>query len=54
MKVREWRYQLQKVFLTAKDRAPKEKYMSEMDDLFTQIETYDKMTVIYLQVSFIH
>ncbi|KAJ3710142.1 hypothetical protein C8R42DRAFT_691489 [Lentinula raphanica] len=50
-KVREWRHKLQKVFLSNKVQAPKQEDMPDMDDLFTQIETYDKINIAYLSFS---
>lgn len=53
-KVREWRHKLQKVFLSSKVQAPKADDMPDMNDLFTQIETYDKINIAYLSVSLSH
>ncbi|KAF8828450.1 hypothetical protein HHX47_DHR3000041 [Lentinula edodes] len=50
-KVREWRHKLQKVFLSSKVQAPKADDMPDMNDLFTQIETYDKINIAYLSFS---
>ncbi|KAJ3992067.1 hypothetical protein F5050DRAFT_1580275 [Lentinula boryana] len=50
-KVREWRHKLQKVFLSSKVQAPKQEDMPDMNDLFTQIETYDKINIAYLSFS---
>ncbi|KAK7433762.1 hypothetical protein VKT23_020589 [Stygiomarasmius scandens] len=48
--VRDWRHRLQKTFLSNK-AVPKEKDMPAMDQLFTAIESYDKMKIEYLQFS---
>ncbi|KAJ8078334.1 hypothetical protein AAF712_002826 [Marasmius tenuissimus] len=50
VKVREWRHKLQKTFLSNKG-TPKESEMPAMDQLFTTIESYDKMDVFYLSFS---
>ncbi|KAF4567085.1 PWWP domain-containing protein [Pleurotus pulmonarius] len=50
VKVREWRHKLQKTFLSPK-AMPKEEEMPAIDSLFTTIQTYNKMTVQYLQFS---
>ncbi|KAL0569042.1 hypothetical protein V5O48_012927 [Marasmius crinis-equi] len=50
IKVREWRHKLQKTFLSNKG-PPKESEMPAMDQLFTTIETYEKMDVNYLSFS---
>ncbi|KAL0957086.1 hypothetical protein HGRIS_003182 [Hohenbuehelia grisea] len=49
LRVREWRHRLQKSFLGK--TPPKEEDMSALDQLFTTIETYDKMNIQYLQFS---
>ncbi|KAI3599218.1 hypothetical protein WG66_013408 [Moniliophthora roreri] len=49
-KVREWRHRLQKTFLSNKG-PPKETDMPAMNELFTQIETYEQMTVHQLSFS---
>ncbi|KAK7453182.1 hypothetical protein VKT23_011863 [Stygiomarasmius scandens] len=50
VKVRDWRHRLQKTFLSNK-AVPKETDMPAMDQLFTAIESYDKMNIEYLQFS---
>ncbi|KAK7031098.1 hypothetical protein VNI00_013702 [Paramarasmius palmivorus] len=50
-KVREWRHRLQKTFLSNKGLPPKESDMPAMNDLFTQIEAYEQMTVHQLSFS---
>jgi hypothetical protein len=50
-KVREWRHRLQKVFLSSKVVAPKPEEMPDMNELFNQIETYDKINIAYLSFS---
>ncbi|KAF9492767.1 hypothetical protein BDN71DRAFT_1473528 [Pleurotus eryngii] len=50
VKVREWRHKLQKTFLSPK-AMPKEEEMPAIDSLFTTIETYNRMTIQYLQFS---
>ncbi|KAJ4491014.1 hypothetical protein J3R30DRAFT_3277408 [Lentinula aciculospora] len=50
-KVREWRHKLQKVFLSSKVQAPRQEDMPDMNDLFTHIETYDKINIAYLSFS---
>ncbi|KAF5365873.1 hypothetical protein D9757_011055 [Collybiopsis confluens] len=50
-KVREWRHRLQKIFLSHKSVTPKKEEMPDMDALFTQIESYDKINIAYLSFS---
>ncbi|KAF9456049.1 hypothetical protein BDZ94DRAFT_1276644 [Collybia nuda] len=49
IKVREWRHRLQKAFLGK--GIPKEEDTPSLDTLFTTVETYDKISVQYLQFS---
>ncbi|SJL08505.1 uncharacterized protein ARMOST_11869 [Armillaria ostoyae] len=47
LKVHEWRYRLQKTFLSNKGN-PKEERMPEMDKLFRTVEAYQSVTIHYL------
>ncbi|KAF7973272.1 hypothetical protein HWV62_15711 [Athelia sp. TMB] len=49
-RVRDWRHKLQKSFLTPK-APPKPEDMPALDELFTSVEQYDKMSIQYLSVS---
>ncbi|EPQ56881.1 Tudor/PWWP/MBT [Gloeophyllum trabeum ATCC 11539] len=49
-KVKDWRHKLQKAFLNTK-ATPKPEEMPDLDKLFTTVETYDNMTLEYLQFS---
>ncbi|KAI0633492.1 hypothetical protein C8Q77DRAFT_791919 [Trametes polyzona] len=50
LKVRDWRHKLQKAFLNNK-AAPKEEDMPGLDQLFSTVESYDKMSIEYLTFS---
>ncbi|PFH53662.1 hypothetical protein AMATHDRAFT_900 [Amanita thiersii Skay4041] len=50
IKVREWRHKLQKSFLSNKG-APKDEEMPLLDDLFTTVESYDRINIQYLSFS---
>ncbi|KAJ3491935.1 hypothetical protein NLI96_g351 [Meripilus lineatus] len=50
-KVRDWRHKLQKAFLNTKVQQPKDEDMPHLDELFTTVENYDKMSVSYLSFS---
>ncbi|KAH9940371.1 uncharacterized protein BXZ73DRAFT_42783 [Epithele typhae] len=50
LKVREWRHRLQKAFLNSKV-VPKDEDMPALDELFTQVQTYPKMSMEYLLFS---
>ncbi|KAH9949033.1 hypothetical protein B0H21DRAFT_165654 [Amylocystis lapponica] len=49
-KVRDWRHKLQKAFLNNKV-TPKDEDMPALDQLFSTVENYDKMTIQYLSFS---
>ncbi|KAJ7873425.1 hypothetical protein B0H13DRAFT_1723510 [Mycena leptocephala] len=48
IKVRRWRHNLQKTFLSNAKALPKEEEMPLMNDLFTTVEGYQNMTVEHL------
>ncbi|KAK0438280.1 hypothetical protein EV421DRAFT_1906816 [Armillaria borealis] len=50
LKVHEWRYRLQKMFLSNRGN-PKEERMPEMDKLFHTVEAYQSVTIHYLMGS---
>lgn len=50
LKVRDWRHKLQKTFLSH-NRSPRAEDMPSIDALFTTVESYDKITIEYLQFS---
>nr|GAT55581.1 predicted protein [Mycena chlorophos] len=51
LEIKEWRNKLQKTFLKQSGLPPKDTEMPDMDDLFTEIEEYDEMSVEYLAFS---
>ncbi|KAJ8502613.1 hypothetical protein ONZ45_g11592 [Pleurotus djamor] len=51
IKVRDWRHRLQKTFLSPKLLMPKSEEMPAMNILFSTIESYDAMSIQYLQFS---